>query len=763
MHNTLLNGEWTLAFENPLTGKQHKIKATVPGNIAVDLVREKIINDPYFGKNSIDSYRWERTDFTYSTSFITPELGINERLELFFEGIDTAATIWLDGRKIAFAENMFIPHAIDITETVKNGKSIHELSVEIHNIIDYSAQRVKKWGMSAFEFCHMPAYEAIYARKAQHMFGWDIAPRILFGGIWRPASLRVRAAAEIIPEDFYFAVLEVDTQKKSAMVEVSWGLVLDPDSDWNEYTLLINGKCGTSKFEQKNDLRFTHGKISFDIQDARFWWPAGYGEANLYDVSVTLQYRGKTVDTYKTRIGLRTVKLDIHSDLNDIANNRFVFYVNGVFIYTRGSNWVPVDALHACDEKRIPKILKMWQETNCNIIRCWGGGVYEDHAFFNLCDEYGLLVWQDFMFGCSRYPQNDEFLAQVKQEAEVIIRKLRNHPSLALWAGDNEIDQSFQWRNPGLILPSQNKISRVILKEAVAYHDPHRSYLPSSPYIPDEFLLAGSCDTPEQHLWGPRGYFKDDFYAKNTAKFASEIGYHGMPTKQSMKKFLSKDKVWGSFNNEEWIVHASGLTGKEDGPMGGRNYLMLNQVKQLFGDSVDVENIDDFIMASQITQAEAKKYFVEMFRAGKPERTGIIWWNMIDCWPQFSDAIVDYYYEKKLAYSYLSRVQLPVAVMVSENNPGKLELVAVNDSQKEVKSAWSVTDIGSSKVIDSGSFIIEPNGRLLLGKIPKSKAMQFLLLEWKYQGKKHYNHYVNGGNPWDFESYRKAMGKLQLK
>jgi len=172
-----------------------------------------------------------------------------------------------------------------------------------------------------------------------------------------------------------------------------------------------------------------------------------------------------------------------------------------------------------------------------------------------------------------------------------------------------------------------------------------------------------------------------------------------------------------------------------------------------------MDNIDDFILASQITQAEAKKYFVEMFRAGKPDRTGIIWWNMIDCWPQFSDAIVDYYYEKKLAYNYLARTQLPVALMVSEES-GSLEIVAVNDTLKEERGAWSLTDISTSKVLASGNYVMEPNGKSFLGKIPRSKSLQFLLMQWKYNGANRYNHYINGEAPWDFNLYRQTMKKF---
>ncbi|MBI4977823.1 MAG: hypothetical protein HZC28_10085 [Spirochaetes bacterium] len=760
--------KWKLSFTHPLTKKKHTIPAAAPGSIAADLMRAKVIPDLYVGANVLVAQQWERTDFTYTAAFTAPELKKGERLELNFGGVDTVADVVVNGKQVGYFENMFIPHTVDITKALaKKGKNT--LMVTIHNVLDYSSARVKRWGIDGFEFNHLPAYENIFVRKAQHMFGWDIAPRILFGGIQRPVTMQIRRASGIIPEEFYFAVRSLNAEKQQASVDISYGLSLDPDTNWREYELRIEGRCGDSSFSRITPIYFTHGKAQYiSISNAKLWWPAGYGEQHLYDISVKLLHKGREIDEYKTRAGIRTAVLDFNADLSNTANNRFQIKVNGVGIFARGSNWVPADALHDGDAERIKKILPMFTDTHCNIVRCWGGSVYEDHAFFEYCDEHGIMVWQDFMFGCARYPQNDEFLAQVRDEAVTIIRKLRNHPSLVLWAGDNEIDSSYTWSNPGHTPPSANKISRVVLKEAVAYHDPFRSYLPSSPFVTDEMHFAKRHDdTPEQHLWGPRGYFKDDFYAKNTAIFASEIGYHGMPAKKSMARFLSKEKVWGSFNNNEWILHAASPQEREDGPMGKRNYLMQSQVKHLFGNSVDQNDIDNFILASKITQAEAKKYFIEHFRSrkpasandlSKPHKTGIIWWNMIDCWPQFSDAIVDYYYEKKLAYEYIKRSQTPVCIMVAENSDER-DIVAVNDTLAAVHGEWKIS--ADNALVKSGTFDIAPNGSVRLGTLEKSAAPLFNTLEWTANGTTWRNHYVQSAAPWDFSWYVKQSASFR--
>ncbi|MEK6796737.1 MAG: sugar-binding domain-containing protein [Spirochaetota bacterium] len=776
MRTIPLTSEWSLSFAHPGTGKKHSISASVPGNSAIDIMREKIIPDLYIGANTLAAQDWERTDITYTCEFTAPKIASAERLEIVFEGIDTVADISVNGKAVASVENMYIPHAIDVTDEVRSGKNT--LTVHIKNVIDFAAARMKAWGTTSLEMGHFWDKTPLYVRKAQHMFGWDIAPRILFGGIWRPVYFRIRCEEEILPDDFYLGTRSINASGGRAEIEISFGCSIAPTVSAGRYEIDITGVCAESTFTVRMKLLSPYGKWYASVMKPKLWWPAGYGEQNVYAVAVRLLRDGKEVDAWKTRAGLRVLTLDFNCDTVDTSKSRFGFICNGVPIMARGSNWVPVDALHACDEERIPKILGMFRDTHCNIVRVWGGSVYESDTFYDLCDDYGILVWQDFMLGCAMYPQHEKFRRIIEDEAACIIKKLRHHPSIALWAGDNEIDAFLAWRySVPSVQPSDNIISRRVLKEAVVQYDHFRSYLPSSPFIPDVLYHERRMDdTPEQHLWGPRGYFKADFYAKNTAVFASEIGYHGMPAKKSMERFLSKEKVWGSYNNNEWIIHAANFVDTENSSMGKRNYLMRDQVRHLFGDSVDMDNIDDFILASQITQAEAKKYFIEHFRSRKPKKTGIIWWNMIDCWPQFSDAIVDYYFEKKIAYEYIKRAQEPVCLMVREDGV-KRELVAVNDTLKKAAGTWKVMDAANTAVA-AGDFSVDANGSAVLGDIPKAEG--FLHIEWTIDGKTCSNHYVNvnsgpqytfrsevyGGREehiaaaWDFSEYRTVMRSL---
>ncbi|MEK6796682.1 MAG: hypothetical protein AABZ39_18040, partial [Spirochaetota bacterium] len=699
-------------------------------------------------------------------------------------------------------ENMFIPHAFDLTGNIHPGAN--SLTVHIRNVIDFAAARMETWGTTALEMGQYWDKTPLYVRKAQHTFGWDIAPRILFGGIWRPVQLRIRCEEEILPDDFFLATRSIDAVHNRADIAIAFGCRIKPAIDPERYEIEVSGTCAESTFAFRMKLQSPFGKWYAAVNDAKLWWPLGYGEQNVYAITVRLFRDGALVDAWDTRAGLRMLHLDFHCDAVDSAKNRFAFICNGEPVMVRGSNWVPVDALHACDEERVPGILRMFRDTHCNIVRVWGGSVYESNAFYDWCDEYGILVWQDFMLGCAMYPQHERFQRIIENEAAVIIKKLRHHPSIALWAGDNEIDR-FLYARYGVptILPSDNIISRRVLKEAVAQHDPYRSYLASSPFIPDEhYLKKRQDDTPEQHLWGPRGYFKADFYAKNTAIFASEIGYHGMPAKKSMERFLSKGKVWGDYNNDEWIVHAADFARRgETGCMEKRNYLMRDQVQNLFGGSVNLDDIDEFILASQITQAEAKKYFIEHFRSRKPSldshldklgaaareagvragKTGIIWWNMIDCWPQFSDAVVDHYFEKKIAYEYIKRAQAPLCLMIREDG-AKRELVAVNDTMQKVTGAWKIKNIERDTVIIRGAYALDANGAKVLGNIPKH-AGTYLLIEWSVGEETMCNHYVNvtsgprytfraqkygGGEEhvamsWDFDLYRKSMRGLLQK
>jgi beta-mannosidase len=343
--------------------------------------------------------------------------------------------------------------------------------------------------------------------------------------------------------------------------------------------------------------------------------------------------------------------------------------------------------------------MELLGDIGCNAVRCWGGNIYEDPLFYQYCDEAGIMVWQDFAMACGVYPTDDDFKKIIFDEAVAIIRSLRQHPSIVLWSGDNECDQFVMGDGYGRD-PNMNRLTREALPDAVYNEDPARPYLPSSPYVDEEAAKLPMHYLSENHLWGPRDYFKSGFYKDSLCHFASEMGYHGSVSVKSMKRFISPEKLWPWQNNDEWLVHAASPETGSEGSYVYRIDLMARQIRELFGELP--EKLQDFVLASQISQAEAKKFFVELFRT-QPHRSGIIWWNLIDGWPQFSDAVVDYFYYKKLAYFYLRQSQKPLLLTFTEPKNWKLGLCASNLSGVgPLEFSYTVHDFATGAEILSG-------------------------------------------------------------
>ncbi len=538
---------------------------------------------------------------------------------------------------------------------------------------------------------------------------------------------------------------------REALLGVHWQVTV-PDRDLDGWTLRFSGECGTSRFAHETPVRFTAGTCEIAVPDARLWWPRGYGEANLYTVRCELLQNGRPVDERVERIGLRRIELRRTEITTAAGPGEFLFLCNGVPIMCKGTNWVPLDAFHGRDAERYAMALALLDDIGCNIVRCWGGNVYEDHAFFDFCDAKGIMVWQDFAFACGLYPQDAAFHEEVRAEAAQVVRALRNHPSLALWAGDNEIDvfAAQMGRDPGV-----NAISRQVLPAVCASEDPARPYLPSSPYVSPEAFRRGAADQkvmPEQHLWGPRDYYKSRFYAESTAHFASEIGYHGCPGVSSLRRFLDADRLWPWQGNAQWRVHAADQV-PGGGPYAYRIKLMADQVRELFG--AEPDSLPDFALASQASQAEAKKFFIEMFRIAKWRRTGIIWWNLLDCWPQFSDAVVDWYGAKKLAWWYIRRAQAPVLLMLGEPEDWRCRLVAGNDTLRDAEGEFSVADADTGGTLLEGRYRAPANGTAVLGTLPVSRGdHRLFLIRWTAQGRAWGSHYLLGAPPFSLERYK---------
>lgn len=768
-----LNGTWLLSFwpqgltpvlsPGQMDGlKAQQIPARVPGNVEIDMEAAGLIPDPMVGNNINGLRPYEGYQWCYSRQFDAPELQSGQRAELFFGGIDCIAEVWLNDVHVGSADNMFIEQVYDVTDALRSGAP-NTLKV----IIRSAVMEAQQYLLGGFSLGAFAADEAVFIRKAPHMYGWDILPRLVSAGLWRDVELRIAGPVRIT--DVCWMTIDLDLEKKTAEVfaDLQMKIPFDRlDKTRAVFTLQRGARtvCSDTLPVISHALR-----DKMRLENVDFWWPRGYGEPALYEASVQLlDENGAVLDRDSRRIGVRTVGLDRTEITTPEEPGRFCFQVNGEPVFIKGTNWVPVDALHSRDAAQMRDAVGLAVDLNCNMIRCWGGNVYEDHLFYDLCDENGILVWQDFAMGCTFYPQRREFAERIEREIRSVVLKLRNHASIALWSGNNEDDASLLWSLSALrIDPNRDVISRQVIPQVVYEFDLTRPYLPSSPYYSQRTYELGSRDEnlPEAHLWGPRGYYKAPFYTQAACQFVSEIGYHGCPNRSSLEKMFHKEYLYpwveGTDHqwNDEWLtksVRIHPLSAKT----AGRNNYMTNQVSLLFGGIPD--ELDDFIVGSQIVQAEAMKYFIEKWRSEKFARAGIIWWNVRDGWPVVSDAVVDYYGTKKLAYHFIKNVQHDVCVVVNDAVQGACPLVAVNDTRQGASGTVTVTDIASGKQLYTGSFQVGPNDKARIASLPELPGRGMLLVSYEVGGRSYKNHYLYGHPPFDLKQYRRWLEKTGI-
>ena len=735
MYSIALDGSWDLRgrTEGDQCAEILSLKAEVPGCVQLDLSREGYLpEDLYMGENIKKAEAYEPYEWWYERRFDCPR--VKNNVYLVFEGVDCLAEYYLNGQRIGKSENALISHEFRVDEYLCDNENV--LTVHIRSAMRFAQKQ--DYPMRTLLSINP---DGSYLRKPPHSFGWDIMPRAVTSGLWRGVRLEVR-------DEIYFSQAYVVARAG----ESSFFYTLDTSSDSVDgVEIELDFGCKDSSFKKRFKVFKRGGVYAFSIENPKLWFPYGYGEANIYDGEARIYKDGELAHTRTISFGIREVVLD-RRDPEGADRGQFRFLINGVEIMCRGSNWVPLDAFHSRDAGRYEKALALVKDIGCNILRCWGGNVYEDHAFFDFCDRNGVMVWQDFSMACAQYPETPEVLDNLRREVTSVIRKLRQHPSIVVWAGDNEVDACFPQYNP-----NDNYITRQLIPQCVRDNDLERPYLPSSPYISEKMFREGNRSQVygsrlvEDHLWGPRDYFKSDFYKGNTAHFVSETGYHGCPSLESIKRFITPERVWPYHDNPEWILHSSDQKGNDS-----RVMLMEKQVRQLFG-FVPTEP-EDYILASQISQAEAKKYFIERIRVGRPDKTGIIWWNLIDGWPQMSDAVVDYYFEKKLAYSYIKRSQALFAVIADEINDWHLPIYACNDTLTEREGHLSVRDSADGSVIYECDFKAGANASTLIARLPVMYSdKRILIFEWQTGDDSGFNHYVLGAPPLSLDGYREVM------
>ena len=756
-----LDGSWQLyfqdncivnEFENPATEETLKrlgypsVPATVPGNFELDMERAGLLPDLLKGLNMLKVQDLENKHLWYVTRFTNPYSNVG-KCALRFEGIDAFSEIYLNGKLLGETDNMLIPHEFTATGII-NGEN--ELVVHIKP----TEIEARKFNTEASTSVYNARYTAssMFVRKPAHMYGWDIMPRAISGGLWRSVSLICKKEEYIEDVYMYTATL----RPNRAVVFINYQIVCHGDKI-RDYRIEIKGGCKESVVNETYTMWHTSGRIHFYVDNPKLWWTKDMGDPNLYDLEISL-YRGdKLIDKEKKRLGIREVKLLRTSIIDEEGNGEFLFKLNGQRLFIRGTNWVPLDAFHSRDKQRLPKALELLGEQGCNMVRCWGGNVYESQEFFDYCDENGIAVWQDFAMACATYPKEDVFLSAIKKEAESVIRNYRHHPSIFVWAGDNECDMFCSYSAVPQD-PNNNPITRRVLPEVIQRLDPMRApcFLPSSPYM-DKTAVMTSGKTPEDHYWF-RTYYKDPCYKDGKAKYLSEIGYFGVPAPQSLRKFFTKKGIWHWKNNPEWIFYAMSTEPTADSESAFIPECINRMVEYLFEKSPD--NINDFAIASQIVQAEAMKFFVEHFRINKWQKTGIMCWNLIDGWPQISNGFVDYYFRKKMVFNIVKTSQLPIAVACDEPHNGIISVYGISEYLENKSIEFSVVDMDNLITVAGGRTELPANESCQIASFSYDDAQHCYRIEWAVDGKNYTSHYLAGKPVFELDKLKKYYKTL---
>jgi len=656
LKRTSLDGAWTLSGSLP-SGEAIEIAARVPGVVHWDLERAGIIPNPSLDANEADVQWVALQTWSYKRTFTLTKRAVEaDHVELVFDGLDTIAAISLNGEYVGRAENMFVPHRFDVKKLVTAGENEIEVvfsspveeGLKLHN--EYKSVRL-------YEGEDNPR---AYLRKAQYSFGWDWGPKITTSGIWRSAYIESWNASRIASA--FWRTTRADAE--SARVEI-------------EVECVGASRCEVRATLSRNDASFSvdleRTKVpggatfsgSLDIENPDLWWPAGQGEQCLYDAEVLLKTDGKTVDRRSCRIGVRTVDLERESD---DEGESFVIVVNGREIFCKGANWIPADTyLPRITAKDYDEWVRLAADANMNMLRVWGGGIYESPAFYEACDKRGIMVWQDFPFACAMYPEEKWFLKNVKKEAEAAVRILRNHPSIVIWCGNNENHwAAVSWwpKDPFGGKTVYDKMLPTLLKRL----DPSRPYWPGSPYGGKDPNSAEQGDRHAWNVWSGWKDFRD--YLADKGRFVSEFGFQGCPEMETVAEFGPLAELQP--HTPLFERHNKMIEGPE------------RLARFLAGFFRMPTGLEEFVYLTQVLQGEAIKTGVLHWRSRMMKTAGALYWQLNDCWPVTSWASVDYKRRPKGLYYYTRRFFSPVAARVAKLQDGVSGWV-INDSTAKVE------------------------------------------------------------------------------
>jgi len=667
-------------------GKNDWYPATIPGCVHTDLLNNKLIPDPFFGTNEKNLQWIGENDWDYNISFNLPEETLKKKnIELVFEGLDTYADVYLNDSLILSADNMFRTWRVNCKDLLKD-RNI--LAVHFNNVFKINLPKWKEAPLRLMAFSNNDQADtmvALYSRKAQFHYGWDWGPRFVTCGIWR--SVYIEAWDE-------FKINNVQIiQKNVSKVNAGINSFVNISADKNEHANIKVLVDGNEVIQKYVDLIPGINKIDVDfvLNKPKLWWTNGLGSHYLYSFKYLVSAGNRLCDSKEYKIGIRSLEVVRQKDSLGIS---FYVKLNGIPVFIKGASYIPQDNFqNRVTNQRYEYMVKSAADVHMNMLRVWGGGIYENDEFYNLCDQYGILVWQEFMFACAMYPADSLFINSVKHEIVDNVTRLRNHSCLALYCGNNENEISWQqwgWKDLYSINDREkyeNNLHKLFyqeIPEALYETDSTRYYHHSSPSAGFNGVSPTEGDI---HYWGV-WHGKDPFdnFNKNIARFMSEYGFQSYPEINTIKKYALPEDL--QLHSEVMLSHQRCMAdNRKDKEYGNR--LIQTYMERQYKQPKDYES---YVYVSQVLQAEGVKIAIEAHRRNMPFCMGTLFWQIDDCWPVASWSSIDYYGNWKALHYYLQKEYgtFLISPLMGGNN---LNFYIISDSIENVNGELKITSM----------------------------------------------------------------------
>ncbi len=664
--SSLNNSSWFFSEQDSTM----QYPANVPGSVHMDLLENGLIIEPYNRDNEAQLQWIGERNWNYYTSFdVSDETLQQQQIELCFEGLDTHAEVYLNEKPIISANNYFRTWTADVKEVLKKGAN--NLEVRFKSPVHINKALCGEDSIPLFD-------DYVYTRKPAFHFGWDWGPVFITAGIWRPVYIKAWSNAIISDSHIRQEKVNAQVAELKAFVEIDAAKSV-------EAQVII--ECAEADIKEVIQVSLKQGSntVSCDlhIHQPKLWWSNGLGEAHLYQIKTTLVKERKVLDRKALSIGVRDLKLVQNPDDKGAS---FHFELNGVPVFAKGANYIPQESFQSkVDSADYRQVIQHALDANMNMLRVWGGGFYEEDYFYDLCDQHGILVWQDFMFACSMYPGEQEYLENVRQEAIENVKRLRNHPSLALWCGNNENYigwQDWRWSNryskedSAKVWQDYEALFHHLLPDVIAECDAGKAYWPSSPKYGWGYPVNKEGDVHLWAVWHAQDPFEVFLEEENIGRFMSEYGFQSLPEMKTIEAFtLPEDRHMDSEVMKSHQKHRVG-------------YPVID--KYIKRDYQWPKDFESYVYVSQVLQAKGIKMAIEAHRRAMPFCMGTLYWQLNDCWPVASWSSVDYYNRWK-ALHYKVREAYANVLVSPVVNGDKVEVFLVSDRPVEKKGQLVAT------------------------------------------------------------------------